>query len=370
MNVRSRSSNETIVLQHLIIFVLLLQQLTSAQKRLLRKHRSEGGAWEQQYEELEKEGLSRLSDVWLCFGMAFGWALFLIRAIMGRARIKRYESEGLHVKGSVLESTVNPDGYGHMPGIPTYHALVDYVYHDETNESTVQIRKAFPTERLLDKGFSNVELLVLPDEPASGVLINEWEREFEDEKKHEAETRYVTFFSWILGVLFILLSIFGAWHAVRLLPENKKTSGWVSLGIGIALLGPVSFTCYTLSRIFHRTVGQTIKDGIFSCQTNIHCIRPNQHHDVYSAYGAPRDGSGKRAIDAYNNNRAQTENHKKTQDYYFVHLPKRGDPNVIRSTSTVSSLSTKSFPNHMLNDSTLSESQGAVVKGCMKVIET
>jgi len=359
-----------------------LQELTLAQERLLRKHGKENVDEEQHYEELEEEGLTRLSDVWLCLGIAFGWALFLLRAIMGMATIKRYESEGLPIKGSVLESTVNPDGDGHIPGIPTYHALVDYVYRDETNESSVQIRKAFPTERLLDKGFSNVELLVLPDDPTSGVLMNEWEREFKEEKRHEAETRHVTLLSWFMGVLFILLSIFGAWHAVRLLPESKKTLGWISLGVGTALLGPASFMCYTLSRLFHKTVGKNIKDGILSCQTNMHCITPNQYHDVYSAYGTPHGGGcGKRALDAYNNinnfNQTAKYNNNKTQGYYFVHLPKRGDPDVSQSASSVSSLSTRSFPNfsHIINDSTLSESQSNAIKdsirtNSLKVIET
>lgn len=344
--IRCRRNNHTILLCALLLSLPLIATSlkTNTSHRLLRKgHKA-------QYADLmdddsyprhgEVAPSARLSDVWLCLGMAFGWAVFLVRTLVGGTAIQRYESEGLHVKGSVLESTVNPDGEA---GIPTYHALIDYVYHDNGNESDIQIRKAYPTETLLNKGFSNVDMLVLPDDPTSGVLVDEWAREVEEERKNEAETRGITLFSYILGILFILLSIFGAFHAVRLLPDEQKTSGWVSLAFGIALLGPVSFLCYSMTAVL---ISRSQNHPILACQVPTHCMTPAQFHDVYSAHGHQAQQTND-----FDNNMMNDAKHRygafknkamdPNKEYYFVCMPPR-DNSI--SDSSMSSISTRSFP--------------------------
>jgi hypothetical protein len=74
------------------------------------------------------------------------------------------------ISGNVREVSIEDDSLG--TGIPTYHALIDYIItvRREAEQARIQVRKSFQTQHLLQQGFANVELLVLPEEPTSSVL--------------------------------------------------------------------------------------------------------------------------------------------------------------------------------------------------------
>mmetsp|Transcript_22181 Transcript_22181/g.32741 ORF Transcript_22181/g.32741 Transcript_22181/m.32741 type:complete len:128 (+) Transcript_22181:63-446(+) len=103
----------------LITATAIIEETTTFSQRLLRHAHSEQYAdlMDDDYRNRYHATPTRLSDVWLCLGMAFGWAVFLVRTFVGSTTMERYESEGLHIKGSVLESTVNPDGEAGIPPI-------------------------------------------------------------------------------------------------------------------------------------------------------------------------------------------------------------------------------------------------------------
>lgn len=303
------------------------------------------GPHEEEDEEEEVDH-SSLSDIFLCMGIAFGWAIFIVRSFSKSSMI-RYATQGIHVNGHVLESSVDVEG-GRITGIPSYRALVDYVYEFQGN--TFQVRKAFETDKLLENGFSNVELLVLPEEPTSGILVKRWETEYQLEQQEEVSRRQMMYVALALGAVFVVLSIGGAVLAVLRLAEEDQTTGWICLGTAIVLLGPLAFLLYRYAKRCLIATRQSVEDGMI-LSGNVASLTPNLKSGVGKCLAIdPCDAlDGLETTTTCGHPTVLTKNFTKPRkrlddeslvepQFYFVCMPSRVDS---MSASTMSSLSVK-----------------------------
>lgn len=171
-----------------------------------------------------------------------------------RPLIERYSTEGIVVYGNVLQTHVSEQ----YSGIPTYHAVIDYVLEDE---DTTQVRKELQTDVLLEEGFANVEVLVLPKDPTSGILKKDWERQYEELLESERSRKNSRIWSLVLGAILVTLSIIGAIKAVERLPVEMSIWGWVSIVAGVALLWPVAVLLYANGSAVARMASQSKQEG-------------------------------------------------------------------------------------------------------------
>lgn len=177
-----------------------------------------------------------LTDVWLCLLCSLGWTVWMVAAHI-RPQVEQYATDATVVYGNVLHtSVIVGDG-----AIPMYRAVIDYVLHDVQE---TQVRKEFTTDEMLQEGFANVEILVLPTDPTSGVLKKDWEVEYQQFLKHNATRKKARMLSLVLGAILVTISLAGAAMTVRRLPVEKITWGWVSIVIGVALLWPMAILLY------------------------------------------------------------------------------------------------------------------------------
>jgi hypothetical protein len=142
--------------------------------------------------------------------------------------------------------------------MPTFHAVVDYVLPDE---DATQVRKEVQSHVFLEAGFANVEVLVLPTDPTSGMLKKDWERQYEEYLETEQSRQQARIWSLVLGAILVTLSITGAIKAVLRLPVETSIWGWVSIAAGAALLWPVAILLYLNGSAFARLVTQTKEEG-------------------------------------------------------------------------------------------------------------
>ena len=198
--------------------------------------------------EEEKQRESTMTDVWLCLACALGWTVWMVAAHI-RPIVQRYATEGSVVYGNVLQSTVEIGA-----AIPTYRAVVDYVLEDE---ATTQVRKEFRTDTRLEEGFANVELLVLPGDPTSGVLKKDWEGEYAEHLETEEARKSGRKWTLILGAVLVTISLVGAAKAVERLPVEMITWGWVSFVAGVALLWPVAILLYANGNVISNLACQS-----------------------------------------------------------------------------------------------------------------
>ena len=156
------------------------------------------------------------------------------------------------------------------------------------------MRKSFQTQHLLQQGFANVELLVLPEEPTSSVLREDWQREVATQNALEEDiisighsegastgvggdyfmTRvdiWAKRFSLILSGTLVTASLIGAVQQVhRLETERLQFFGWISVCVGSVLLWPLAMFSLRIVALCQR-LGQipTEKSGIIlRCDTN------------------------------------------------------------------------------------------------------
>lgn len=200
----------------------------------------------------EESKQSKLTDVWLALASALGWTLWMVASHV-RPIIERYSSEGIVVYGNVLQTRVSEEY-----AIPTFHAVIDYVLPDE---DATQVRKELQSQVLLQAGFANVEVLVLPTDPTSGMLKKDWERQYEEYLEAEQSRQQARIWSLVLGAILVILSIIGAIAAVLRLPVEVSIWGWVSIVAGAALLWPVAVLLYANGTAFARLVTQTKEEG-------------------------------------------------------------------------------------------------------------
>jgi hypothetical protein len=216
---------------------------------------------------------ARISDVWLCLACALGWSVWLVSTRYENSELEPFQRDSQRVTGHVLQVTVGEDSDGTR--IPVYHALIDYIVAD--TELPIQVRKSFQSKCLLEKGFANVELLVLSDDPTMAVLLEDY---LTAVKEKEEEETNIWYNGGIFGVgaLLIGTSIVGSIRAVVRLPPDVMFYGWISVGFGVSLLVPIAYTVYQSITLCMRTMGQigdrpgTIIDGTqFGCSTIRQC---------------------------------------------------------------------------------------------------
>ena len=193
------------------------------------------------------ETYAKLSDIWLCLACALGWTVWLVSNTKGPLQTNSsdcvFDQQACRkVMGHVLQVSVGEDADG--TGIPVYNALIDYVV-DAGEEEPLQVRKCFQTQKLLEEGFANVEVLVLTDDPRTSILFDDYILD----KKHQfsAQPSMV----WIAGMYLVSLlligtSIVGGLHALRKLEPSQKAYGWVLLVVGSAFLYPTAIFLYQI----------------------------------------------------------------------------------------------------------------------------
>jgi hypothetical protein len=342
----SLSSASPSVLFTVVCFLSILQSITA--RRFLRSHGEPEPIVPVVVEEDEPK-TSSISDVWLCMGIAFGWAIFMVRPLF-HTSMARYETDGISVQGNVLDSKIDMTG-GDTPGIPAYHAMIDYIY--EYEGKTFQVRKAFTTDQLLEKGFANVGLLVLPNEPTSGILLNDWTLKYQQEQEEAWVQSRMLYITLLLGGIFVSLSIAGAVIAVQRLPDEAKRTGWICLTAALILLGPAAFAMYMLSQRCTLTTRESIKEGrILQGSNFISTLKVGTC--AVDPWGALA-GMGESATPRGSND-DQPKRRTHAEKFYFVCMPTTYEKGDNGSVSTVSSISMRSIALNFSADAEASSS--------------
>jgi len=237
LSVHTRTANYYVVV---LCYLLLLatQTCMASSTRYLQEEverRGPPGEEEEEEEETYQQRESKLSDVWLCLACSLGWTVWMVAAHV-RPRVEQYATEATVVYGNVLHSSVVIGD-----GIPIYRSVIDYMLADV--EET-QVRKEFQTQDHLEEGFANVEILVLPSDPTSGVLKRDWEQEYEEFLESQERRKQGRRLSLVLGAVLVTVSLAGAIMAVMRLPLETSTWGWVSIVAGVAFLWPAAILLY------------------------------------------------------------------------------------------------------------------------------
>jgi len=215
--------------------------------------------------EVPKRYYSRLSDVVLCLLMALLWTVWMLSSLV-RSDLSRYQKDSVLVHGHVLEVSVEEDSLG--TGIPTYKAVIDYmVKPSSSTKNTVQVRKHFETQQLLQEGFANVEILVLPQEPTYSVLREEFQQQVEEHKEDEQEAfirqNWCKRISMAFAAFLVFLSLTGSVQVVVRLDPLIRWKGWALLLSGVVFLLPAGLlvhrAMYALQRVME---WQSAKAGV------------------------------------------------------------------------------------------------------------
>jgi hypothetical protein len=226
---------------------------------------------------------SHISDVWLCLGMALTWTVWMLSNIIKSADSKeRYQKDSVLVRGHVLHVSMGEmDSLG--TGIPTYVAVIDYML--EKDHDSIQIRKHFATQKRLEEGFANVEILVLPEEPTNSVIREDWEKEMEDELSETDISLWNR--AWckraviLLAAILIMTSVGSAVSKVTRLDPTLRHWGWISVCVGVGLMLPSALVVHRALAAFQRSLDyqseragivirgptEVANGGIFSCDT-------------------------------------------------------------------------------------------------------
>mmetsp|Transcript_10223 Transcript_10223/g.12911 ORF Transcript_10223/g.12911 Transcript_10223/m.12911 type:complete len:333 (-) Transcript_10223:114-1112(-) len=128
--------------------------------------------------------------------------------------------------------------------------------------SPVRVKKRFETNELLTRGTKNVEIIVLPGNPGSGILKTEFELE-EDYLLHGTvsaemdDTDRVNdglneatrgqmgdATAGIIGVVLAAVSVIGAVHGALTLPYQARAFGWILVIISLSLMWPIAMLTY------------------------------------------------------------------------------------------------------------------------------
>ena len=199
---------------------------------------------------------SRLTDVWLCLAMALGWTVCMLSSLV-RTDLARYQKDSILVRGHVLQVSVEEDVMG--SGLPTYRAVIDYMVDSPVGgDNKIQVRKHFETQHLLEQGFANVEILVIPQEPTSSVLKEVYQQQVEELKEDEQEALIRPTFckriSMTFSCVLVLISLGACVEVVVHLDPLERWKGWIVLCTGVTFLLPTGIFVHRALQVIHRTM--------------------------------------------------------------------------------------------------------------------
>ncbi|GAX17985.1 hypothetical protein FisN_18Hh198 [Fistulifera solaris] len=266
---------------------------------------------------------SHLSDVWLCLAMALGWTVCMLSSLV-RSDLARYQKDSILVRGHVLQVSVEEDAMG--SGLPTYRAVIDYMVNSPVGDNKIQVRKHFATQHLLEQGFANVEILVIPQEPTSSVLKEVFQQQVEDQKEDEQEALIRPTFCKRLSMTFsfilVLVSLGACVQAVVHLDPLERWKGWVLLCIGATVLLPTGLFVHRALQVMHRTMELHSENAgiILKGATNTMQNLWDNIDDMLDPQGACEDNAITETIRDVHSKCAPTGE-------YFVELKSLGQPN-------------------------------------------
>jgi hypothetical protein len=117
----------------------------------------------------------------------------------------------------------------------------------------VRVKKRFETNELLEAGMSNVEIIVLPGNPGSGILKTDFEQNEVCRLANEEENETFTgnpFFTAMIGVILIAVSVIGAVHGALNLPYRTRVYGWTFVIVSLTVMWPLAMLLYkTVNRL-------------------------------------------------------------------------------------------------------------------------
>lgn len=132
---------------------------------------------------------------------------------------------------------------------------------DKTLPSPVRVKKRFETNDLLKQGLKNVEIMVLPGNPGSGILKKEFELEedyllhgtisndpeelmIEDLENGGNSGQMGDVTAGIIGVVLAAVSVIGAVHGALTLPYQTRSYGWIMVIVSLSLMWPAAMLTY------------------------------------------------------------------------------------------------------------------------------
>eukprot|EP00557_Chaetoceros_sp_GSL56_P011825 CAMPEP_0176486564 /NCGR_PEP_ID=MMETSP0200_2-20121128/5635_1 /TAXON_ID=947934 /ORGANISM="Chaetoceros sp., Strain GSL56" /LENGTH=682 /DNA_ID=CAMNT_0017883273 /DNA_START=250 /DNA_END=2295 /DNA_ORIENTATION=+ len=115
----------------------------------------------------------------------------------------------------------------------------------------VRVKKRFETNHLLEPGLDNVEIIVLPGNPGSGILKDDFDQEedlkygSESSKDNRGSANQMGDLSaGIIGVALSAVSVVGAVHGALTLPYTERIYGWVVVTISLTVMWPIAMYTY------------------------------------------------------------------------------------------------------------------------------
>ena len=133
--------------------------------------------------------------------------------------------------------------------------------------SPIRVTKRFDTQHLVRKGLRNIDVVVIPGDPTSGILkstldqqisptnnADDYTEETGSDKRSSFErnlskssrkaTRKSNELSAALGVVLALISTMGAVHAALQLPYAMRVWGWIILILSLTFMWPIATYTY------------------------------------------------------------------------------------------------------------------------------
>ena len=180
--------------------------------------------------------------------------------------------------------------------------------------SPIRVTKRFDTQQLVRKGIRNIDVVVIPGDPTSGILkstleqqmsptnnADDYTEETSSDKRSSFERklskssrnskRKSNELSAALGVVLALISTMGAVHAALQLPYAMRVWGWIMLILSLTFMWPIATYTYG---VIHR-IRQFMMQRIISfepCTSQGNVLYPQ---DVCA--GAQLDGHYKNSND-------------------------------------------------------------------------
>lgn len=193
----------------------------------------------------------------------------------------------------------------------------------------VRVKKRFETSELLQTGFKNVEIILLPGNPSSGVLKREFEEEdfmlndsgffgttknVDDQQPPDKDAvRMGDFYAGMIGIVFATVSTIFAVRIVLTLPYKIRVYGWLILTFSIAVMWPtamLTFTTFHRLRIF--AMNKIISFEPCGEKTGLYGLNKFPHGHLASCRSGSANNSGTEGatnyvimLDSDNNNRDQ-----------------------------------------------------------------